>query len=121
MLNVFPNLLTYSFFAPTLLRVALALLFIYVAYVQYSKRAHLGQFAWISIILHAALAVMLFVGYYTQVAALAGGLGSLVGLFRIRGTEHFIVYSKSTLLLIVTICLSLLLTGAGAFAFDLPL
>ncbi|MDO8548477.1 MAG: hypothetical protein Q7R71_02285 [bacterium] len=132
MLNTFPDLLTYGFFAPMLLRIAVAIIFGAVAYLQWKHRetiAHttlpiVGQnnwWVWVSIIAHGAIALALLLGYYTQIAALLAGLGAL---------KHFIFqhrfpvvcpFSRGTYFLVIMISLSLLLSGAGALAMDLPL
>jgi uncharacterized membrane protein YphA (DoxX/SURF4 family) len=65
--------------------------------------------------------LMLLVGAYTQIAALA-----FVILF---GAELYIEYKDKSILrrdftfylLVVSIAISLLLSGAGAYAFDIPL
>jgi uncharacterized membrane protein YphA (DoxX/SURF4 family) len=65
--------------------------------------------------------IMLLVGWYTQIAALA-----FVILF---GIELYIEYKDKSILrrdltfylLVLAIAISLLLTGAGAYAFDIPL
>lgn len=132
MLNPFPDLLIFGFFAPTILRIAVAALFAYLAYSAWSRRekiAHtslplLGKQAWVgpfSTLVYGVLAVMLFVGYYTQIAALIGALASIKGIvFDHRYPEVFPL-SRSTFVLLAVICLTLMLSGAGAFAYDLPL
>lgn len=65
--------------------------------------------------------LMLILGFYTQIAALI-----FVILF---GIEIYVEFKNSQILkrdmtfyvLVVVIAFSLLLTGAGAFAFDIPL
>jgi uncharacterized membrane protein YphA (DoxX/SURF4 family) len=132
MLNTFPQLLTFSFFAPTLLRVFVALVFFGIAYMQYARRDELaqtryivvGRGAWIpraSVLAHAVLGLMLLLGYYTQVAALLGALASLKGLIWAKRYPHFFPLCRVDYLFVLVILLSLLLTGAGALAFDLRL
>ena len=132
MLNTFPNLLVLGFFAPTLLRVAVACLFFYASYSAYKHRdaaAHLrfpliGEASWaggFTVLIYIAFGLMLLLGYYTQIAALLAGLTSIKGLFFCKRFGPLFPYSRSTYLLILIICLSLLATGAGAMAFDLPL
>lgn len=132
MLNFFPQFLTYSFFAPTILRVAAAIVFAYVAYRHFKNKdaiAHVrfpvvGSGAWIpwvAVIVEGAMALALFFGYYTQIAAIAGAvLGLKYFVWRGKYPEYFVL-SRSTCTLLIAICLSLLTTGAGALAFDLPL
>lgn len=122
MLSLFPQILFLSPLSATLLRITVAAAFFIAAYLQWQRRRHLSQgLLWGSLLFHVALGSMLFVGFYTQLAALLGGIGSLSGLFKNRSTEAFVVFSRGSLLLIIVMCLSLLMTGAGAFALDLPL
>lgn len=132
MLTPFPELLMFEFFAPTLLRIAVAGAFAYLAYTAWTNKekiAHtelplIGKQPWaatLNVGILGILAAMLFVGYYTQVAALLGAIASIKGVvFKLRYPNVF-PFSRSTYLLIAMVCASLLLTGAGALAFDLPL
>jgi len=121
-----------GFFAATLVRVAAGVLFIYAGYTHWQKREVVGNIkfpivgrgewiAWGSIIFHFAVGAMLVFGYYTQIAALLGLIGSLKGLVLAHSYRQVFVFTRSTYLLLAAICASLLLSGAGAFAFDLPL
>ena len=137
MLNIFPDLLTYSFFAPTLLRVAAAGVMFALAYKYYRTRGALAHarfpvigvagawVVWWIIALTGALGAALLVGYYTQIAALVGLAGGLkYTVYRKFYPDLVSVrfpLSQGTLVLFCVICLSLLLTGAGALALDLPL
>ncbi len=132
MLNPFPDLLTYSFFAPTLLRVAVALALFFVAYVQFKRLHELSQIRfpvvgggawiiWLSIIAHTVIGLMLFFGAYTQIAAILGVLGGIKGLVWGKRYPRVFVLCRVDYLFILVMCLSLLLSGAGALARDLPL
>ncbi len=132
MLNTFPDLLSLGFFAPTLLRVAVALAFLFGAYIQYQRINELSQirfpiigwgarWIWLSIIAHAAIGLMLLFGYYTQIAAILGALGSIKGLVYAKKYPRVFALCRLDYLFVLVICLSLLVSGAGAFAFDLPL
>jgi len=134
MLNTFPDLLTYSLLAPFILRVVLGLIFIDLGLLKFKaeKTRWIASFealhlkpADVLVSLFGAIQVagglMLLVGIYTQIAAL---------LFVIlTGIEIYTEYKDAVLLkrnivfycLLFTIAFSLLLTGAGAFAFDIPL
>lgn len=132
MLNTFPSLLTYSFFAPTLLRVTVALTFAYIAYVQYKRREEIakmrvpmvgkiGGLIWVALVIEALMALALLVGYCTQIAALLGLLLSIKHYVYAKKYPLVIPLGRADYIFIFVICLSILLTGAGAFAFDLPL
>lgn len=132
MLNTFPDLLTYSFFAPTLLRAAAACIFLYGATYIWKHRAHIaqtrfpiiGHASWLAgvvAVAHVGLGAMLGAGYYTQVAALLGALAAIKALFLQHRYPHVMPLSRGTYFLLLAILLSLLLSGAGALAFDLRL
>lgn len=132
MLNPFPDLLSLSFFAPTLLRIAAGLMFAYVGYTQLSRRTELSAvrfpivgsgvwIVWLSALALFLIALGLTLGLYTQIASLFGALGSVKFLVWSRQYPSMVVLSRPASALLFVICLSLLLTGAGMFAFDIPL
>jgi hypothetical protein len=132
LLNPFPSLLVFGFFAPTLLRVAAALVFWYMAYAVYRHRGHAAQahlpvvgvqtwVPWFSVVVYGFIGISLFVGGYTQIGAIVGALAALKELVWGARLRELIPLSRTAALLLLVICLSLLMTGAGAFAFDLPL
>ena len=132
MLNSFPNLLTYGFFAPTLLRVAAALVFAYLAYTHFKNKDQIAQtgfpiigkgewIAWLAVLIEGAAALGLFLGYYTQISAIVGAAVAIKSSFWSGKYPDFFILSRSTSFLLLIICLSLLVTGAGKLAFDLPL
>ncbi len=134
MLNPFPDLLVYSLLAPFILRVVVGLIFVNLGILAFKneKKSWVTSLSTLQIpkpevavkILGAIEMVggfMLLVGAYTQIAALVLGLLTFV--------EAYVEYKDPTILkrnfvfysLILAILLSLLLSGAGAFAIDLPL
>lgn len=132
MLNPFPELLAYGFFAPTLLRVAAGLVFLYVASQHYARREAFGEInfplvghktwtVWFAIVVEVVVGAMLVAGYYTQIAALVGVIAAAKYFFFRRYGPSFAPLSSIASVLLLVICLSLLLSGAGALAFDLPL
>lgn len=134
MLNIFPDLLTYSLLGPFILRVSLGILFINLGYLELTreKERWLRVFEtirfsparfWVRVfgVVEIAGGLLLVLGVLTQAAALLFTVISLA--------EMYIEYRAPVVLrrnivfygLIFVISASLLLTGAGAFAFDLPL
>lgn len=120
MLNPFPSLLVFSTLAPFLLRLVLGFVYLDLGILNLkSKKGSKYLMALGAVEIIGAL--MLFVGFYTQIAALLFVL--------ISGVSFYLEYKDSALmkrdivfyLLILAISLSLLLTGAGAYAKDLPL
>lgn len=135
MLNPFPELLTYGLFSPFILRITLGLILVNLGYLKLTKeKARWGKvFEFLHVKKHEILAaqivglieivggVMLIIGLYTQIAALV--------FVVLNGIEMYIEYFEETLLhrdivfyiLIFIIALSLVFTGAGFLAFDIPL
>lgn len=113
MLNLFPSLLFLSLFAPLLIRLSLSAVLVRAAY----HHARLGYVGKGMAAIEIPVAVLLFFGTYTQGVALVGLLVTLAG-FALPGTR---VLPRSTLFLMSVMYLTLLITGAGVFAFDLPL
>lgn len=126
---LFPSLLFLAPLGATILRVTAALAFAYIARVHIQRREEIAEThyvllgkpdAWlisVVIILESLLALALFFGFYTQLAAIAG---------LVLCTKHF-TYAKMypraiplcrlDYVFLFAICLSLLFTGAGAFSF----
>ncbi len=121
MLNPFPSLLDFSLLAPLLVRVALGFVFLHLAY---SALPHYKKMVWLVVLLEilAALAgIALIVGLFTQVASLLAALISLAFSLFPKQTALPFTVEKRLALLLFAISLSLLFSGAGLFAFDLPL
>lgn len=131
MLNIFPGLLL-PFVAPLLLRIGVAIAFAAVAYMQWARRNDISQidfpiigknswWVWVSVAVHLLVAMMLIFGSYTQVAALLGALLSIKQVFWARRYPLMFPLGRAAGLLMLLISLSLVLSGAGALAQDLPL
>jgi uncharacterized membrane protein YphA (DoxX/SURF4 family) len=132
MLNPFPELLALGFFAPTILRIAAGAMFLYAARHHWEHREQIGSLhfpvvgrgnwiAWAAILFHFVIGLMLIFGYYTQYAAVLAAVGAFKGILLGKSYPDAFMFSRSTYVLLVILSLSLLITGAGAFAFDLPL
>ena len=114
MLSLFPQLLFLDPLAPFAIRVALAVLLALAAWQHLSRRDHLARAC---SIFEIAVATALVAGAWTQAAAIVGFLYMGLALIfpRIR------TYPISTTALALVMLATLVVTGAGAFAFDLPL
>lgn len=134
MLSVFPSLLTYDQLAPFILRVVVGVIFLELGYLKLGKEKSAWNmffqtihfrpsylFVTLLALIEIVSGAFLVVGYLTQVAALVMAI--------ILFAEAYVELRDGALLkrdivfytLLLAICISLLLTGAGAFAFDLPL
>ena len=134
MLNTFPELLSFGLLSPFLIRIVLGLIVIDLGFVSLKTEKK----EWLRVIsltkipnpkyvlkafsyLQMIAGFFVFIGLYTQIAALV--------LILLTFIETFIEYKESSLLrrdlgfylMMFVMSASLLLSGAGAFAFDLPL
>ncbi len=123
MLTPFPGLLTFAIVAPFLLRLAAALVLGYTAYVQITRKDELGGgiWLWLGAIAGAAAALSLLLGYYTQLGALAGVVLSIIYIVYAKRYPRAVPMCRGEYILILIICLSLMLSGAGWPAFDIRL
>ena len=114
MLSLLPQILFLGAFAATLIRIVLAFMFAYSAWSNVAKQdMAVRGFA----ILEVAIAAALFVGAWTQAFAIGASIMLLISLV----VPKFRVWPRSTTALMLVMTLTLIVTGAGAIAFDLPL
>lgn len=134
MLSVFPDLLSLSFFAPFLLRLALGVVFFdfgrhtlgkgrgqHGALFEALGLKQGGKYVTPLGVIEIVVSLMLIAGLYTQLAALFTLSFSLAGYYLKGRHGAHIEHRRHLFFLTAIISLSLLLSGAGALAFDLPL
>jgi uncharacterized membrane protein YphA (DoxX/SURF4 family) len=134
MLNPFPDLLTYSLLAPLILRVVAGLVFINLGVLLFkgekerwlislstlrvpSPKVAVKIFGAIEMVGGA----MFILGSYTQVAALVLALLTFCEVYVECKDSGILKRDFVFYLMLLSIVLSLLFSGAGAFAVDLPL
>lgn len=136
MLNPFPDLLILGLLAPFVLRLALGGLFLWSARQHLLPEMHerIGvafrgaawnifgaRIAWYYAAAEVIIGTMFILGFLMQIAALLGIVAALKSmLFRKRYpvlAEQSIAHHT----LVIAVCVSLMLSGAGAIAIDLPL
>lgn len=133
MLNPFPELLMLSFFAPFFLRVAFGLVLFLTSFHQLiDKKEELTKrfnsvwpkygvkILWTASVLEIIVGLSFVAGFYTQFAAIVGAIFAL-GVIVVKKYRIATGRDLSFYILMFAISLSLLVTGAGIFAFDLPL
>lgn len=113
---MFPELLFLAPLSALVIRASVAALFALSAYMR--VRGDATTFIYIMAALEALVALSLALGYRSQVGALLAVL--IIGAWIFMG-RPVRLYPLSTALLALVMSLSLLVTGPGAFAFDLPL
>lgn len=132
MLSLFPQLLFLTPLSATMLRVAAGIVFCTMAWYHYSRRNDLGSVrffiigsgVWIPLfaaVVEICVATMLIAGVYAQATAVAAALLALKGIVWKGRYPQFFPLSRTAYSLLLAICFSLIITGAGVFAFDLPL
>ncbi len=116
-LSTFPSLLSYGLIGPTLLRWFVALFLIYLGRQRWFK-----AYKWTSVI-YLVVGVFVGIGFYTQIVALLGCVILVCDVWVDKKSSVGIVSLEKKLLylLCVIVLISLLFTGAGFFALDLPL
>jgi len=114
MLSVFPELLFLSPFAAFFVRLALACVFGYASSRHFKNTDSLVRFFAIA---EAVVAIALFLGIWTQVAAIL--CICLISAWFVLPKLRAV--ALGTTLLSLVLSATLLLTGAGPLAFDLPL
>lgn len=132
MLSVFPDVLFLAPVGAFLLRVTAGFIFVYLAYFYFTQRGKLGQIrfpivgagVWIPVLVGIWTALTgagLLLGLYAQIAALMGALTALKFLVWKRSWGDMFPLERTTSILLLVVCISVFLTGAGPFGFDLPL
>lgn len=133
-LNPFPDLLTYSQMGPFILRLVLGLVFLDLGLLKLRSEKdrwiasfdalHLKpakHFVSIVGIVDIVGGLMLMIGLYTQVAALVFVVFTGIEIYIEWKDARILKRDTAFYILTMAIAASLLLTGAGAFALDMPL
>ena len=134
MLNTFPELLTFGLIGPFILRVVIGFVILNLGYLKLTKEKVLWQESFEALgfkqkelltrlfgIIEIVGGSTLILGLYTQVAALVFVVITFIELYIERKEEALLSRDVTFYLLMFAIALSLLFTGAGFFAFDIPL
>lgn len=132
--NIFPELFSLSLIAPLLLRIALSFIFINLGYLKLTKEKagwigslnvlNLKPAGFLVVLLGSVEIIgglLLLAGAYTQLVALILGVICLSEMFVEYEEESILKRDVVFYLLLAVICVSLLLTGAGLYAVDVPL
>ena len=114
-LTMFPALLTYGLLAPFILRLSVGIIRLFAGIERYKK-----EYKWTTI-LYVISSLMIIVGLYTQIAVIVAII--LIKFdFYLEKKAGGLSREKTTLAVLMTmILISLLFTGPGFWAFDLPL
>lgn len=135
MLTIFPQLLFLTPLAIALLRVVAGLTIMYAGYGLSTKSTQLenvrmpiighprGWMLMFGAFASFGIGIFILLGLYTQIAAIVGAVAAAKYgfLYWYSGKSQDMPLSAGTSVLLFAICLALVCTGAGIFAFDLPL
>ena len=135
-LSIFPQLLDWQFYGPTLLRLVLGAIFLAHGYQKLAgdsegrakfaggleaMKFRPGKF-WAGVVALVEFlgGVLLVIGLWTQLVALILAVQFLVILFWVKRGQNFIGGKEFDFLILLAL-LALLVLGPGAWALDLPL
>ena len=119
-LSLFPSLLSFGLFGPILLRLTLGVVIFFWGYKGVKSAATNPQkiaFAVLDIVVGA----LLVVGLFTQLGALIAAVILAVKLVNKARAKALFTDGVNYYFILFIIAVSLVFTGAGFFAFDLPL
>ncbi len=114
MFSIFPPLLSFSSLAPLLLRITLGLVFIFWSINKFKNEKVVS-------ILEGIIGATLFIGFATQLVALIAAIILGYKLVRKILAKSFFTDGVNYYFILFIISVSLIVTGAGFIAFDLPL
>ena len=119
MLSLFPSLLAFGPLGPLVLRLVLGVVLVYWAYSSLKQRktpllTTLG-------LIEGVMGILLIIGLFTQGAALVTAIILVTKLVNKIKEKAFFTSGVNYYFILLIVALSLLVLGAGAFAFDYPL
>ncbi len=134
MLNAFPSLLAYGLAGAFIIRIVLGILFVLAGFIKvFRNREECARifreaglpapraFSMATGLIEIAGGIFLIAGFGTQIAAIVLAIVTL-GFLTIKIRQPELLHNDVTYyILILAMALSLAVTGAGFFAFDLPL
>lgn len=122
MLSIFPFLLSYQELSPFLIRLVLG---ITLAYFGYRKIKGHGQSSGSNSVLYGVaeilISIFLIIGLYTQLAALINAIILIIKLAFKARNKQLLTDGVNYYILLLAMAISLMVTGAGWWSFDLPL
>ena len=133
MLMTFPEFLFLAPLVGTLLRLAVGLSLLYIAYVQFQRRDEIGNLSLpvvgsvgpglvlVAASLKGIVGLALIAGYATQLSALFALALFLKQFIYAKRYPRAVPLCRVDYFYLIVMCVCLFLMGAGAFAFDLPL
>lgn len=134
MLNTFPELLNFGLLAPTIIRLILAIILLVLGYETIFKKRlsfclyfkakeyPLAAFLpWKLGIAEIITGIFLFFGFFTQIASIVSMYLFFTLLYIENRDEKILPHTSTFYLVMIFVSATLLFSGAGIFAVDLPL
>lgn len=118
MLSMFPTFLNHALLAPFIIRIALGVTFLVFGYKNIKKKEMVPL---IFGILETILGLSILTGLMTQLSAILVSLILILFLLKKIKDRALFTDGVNYYALLLAMSLSLIVTGAGAWAFDLPL
>jgi len=126
-LNPLPELLSFAFITPLLLRIVIGAYFleqfstiIHTKYISKKEVKIKNVFKYL-IGVKTLSAMAIITGFYTQIAVLILIVATIIDIILEKKIKKLGKAKLQLYIFIITILLSLLITGAGFFAIDMPL
>jgi len=133
-LNPFPDLLVLSLFSPFILRIFIGLLFINLGFLKLTKEKQRWVASFEALRIKKASYLVgvagtlefvggffLLLGFYTQIVALVFLIITFLEIFAEKRESTLLTRDIFFYIMIFVVLVSLMLTGAGLFALDMPL
>jgi len=122
MLSLFPSLLTYQQAGPLIIRVILGATLAYAGYQKVRSRgtssgSNSARYGYVEIF----ISIFLVIGLYTQLAAILNAAILIIKLALKAKEGKLLSDGVNYYILLLAMCISLMLTGPGFWAFDMPL
>lgn len=122
MMSTFPSLLAYSQYGHFIIRIILG---ITLAYFGYRKIRGNGTSSGSNSLLYGYveifISIFLIIGLFTQIAAIINALILAIKIGHKIKDKAFLTDGVNYYLLLLAMAISVIFTGSGALAFDLPL
>ena len=120
MLSLFPSLLSWNQLSPFLIRLCLGITLIFLKYKTFKKSGATSKEKVVSVIEFIS-AILILIGLWTQLAAIVIAIDMIIRLLDKAKSRAFLTDGVNYYLILFVLAISLALTGAGFFAFDMPL
>jgi uncharacterized membrane protein YphA (DoxX/SURF4 family) len=122
MLSMIPSLLTYGMVGPLIIRLVLGITLLHFGYKKVrGKGDSSGSNSQTYGIIEMFISIFLIIGLFTQIAALLNVIILLIKLGFKAKNGQLLSDGVNYYILLLAMALSLMFTGPGFIAFDLPL